>query len=310
MFNVLRLATPFVFALLLSGAEAAAQAIPADLLDMPVDIELQDLGPNGAVPKGSASGFFYDDGSSIFLITAKHVLFDLSSSKRTSEIVVLHSYVESADYSSQRTYILNRDVLAKGGNIRASNSDDVAAIRIATLSQVTPKTDLQPLPVGNGTKIIKIATDEAGVSVEGDLKTPVVAGHREQAETLDKTILGDPVYLIGYPKSLQAAGQKIDFSKPLLRSGVLAQKNSRLNSLVVDCATYKGNSGGPVIEATQVNLSTKFFYVIGVVTEFVPLIDNLISTDYGFHDVTIENSGYAIVVPMNSVFDLLAEFSK
>lgn len=285
-----------------------AQSIPTIVLESPVDVELQNQGPNGMIPAGTASGFLYTDESSVFFVTAKHVIVDPTSNKLTSDIIVLNSYVQGPDFTTQRHYTLNRTILAQAGDIQVSDSDDVAAIRIGRVQQAQVNKVGAAGPKDSNNAPNLTAVNEPGVFASGDVTTPVFAVHRQQTKIIDQTTLGNPVFTVGYPKSLAPLGQKIDFSKPLLRSGVLAQKNLSMHSLVIDCAAFKGNSGGPVVEIDEISLGTKTFSIIGVVSAFVPLVDNLVSQDYGYHNTTIENSGYTIVVPIDSLLALLGSF--
>ena len=68
---------------------------------------------------------------------------------------------------------------------------------------------------------------------------------------------------------------------------------------------YYGNSGGPVIESEQVDLTTRHVSVIGVVSEFVPFLESWYNLQHRFENVNIENSGYSIVVPMDQVFEVV-----
>ena len=300
----------FAVALFLSP-QAIAQAIPSLILDAPVDVELQNKSASGPPTfAGSASGFFYTDEKALFFVTAKHVLIDPATAKPTSDVIVLKSYVEGTDFGGQRSYTLDRGVLTKNGDIRVSPEDDIAAIRIGKIQRATLQDGSLLKPIPSTPSPVMTVVDEPGLSAGGDLKTPVFAAHHLQTHVMAQTVLGSPVFIIGYPKSLAVSQQKVDFNKPLLRSGVLAQRNPRLHSLVVDCAAFKGNSGGPVVEVDQINAVTKTFAIIGVVSEFVPLYDNLVSKDYGFTDITVENSGYAVVVPIDSMIDLLSAFKE
>lgn len=129
-----------------------------------------------------------------------------------------------------------------------------------------------------------------------------IGGTKKYSEVL----ISNEVYVFGYPASLGIKNRpQIDFSRPLLRRGAVAGKNDANQTIVLDCPVYYGNSGGPVIEAEQVDLTTRRFSVIGVVSEFVPFIETWYNIQHKFQNVNIENSGYSVVVPMDQVFELV-----
>jgi hypothetical protein len=70
-------------------------------------------------------------------------------------------------------------------------------------------------------------------------------------------------------------------------------------SIILDCAVYFGNSGGPVIQVEPYSPFQTHFAVIGVVSEYVPF------ADHGRRFQYLNKSGYAVAVPMNFVLELL-----
>jgi hypothetical protein len=62
--------------------------------------------------------------------------------------------------------------------------------------------------------------------------------------------------------------------KPLLRRGIIAGKNEKVGTLILDLAVYPGNSGGPVVEVETVR-SEKKFRVIGIMSQFVPIDESV-----------------------------------
>ena len=65
---------------------------------------------------------------------------------------------------------------------------------------------------------------------------------------------------------------------------------------------YQGNSGGAVYELNRVSGEIK---LIGLVSQFVPFEEHLKSEAYGYINTNITNSGYAVIVPIDSVIDLI-----
>ena len=116
--------------------------------------------------------------------------------------------------------------------------------------------NFKPIP---GIKVIEIAS------------SGIIGVSSENIKLFKDVLIANTIYLFGYPTSL---GMKkipqIDPLRPLLRFGILAGTNPNKKTIILDCPSYPGNSGGPVIEVEQVNLTQKKFRVIGVVSQFIP----------------------------------------
>jgi hypothetical protein len=90
--------------------------------------------------------------------------------------------------------------------------------------------------------------------------------------------------------------------RPLLRKGIVAGLNPAKKSIVVDCPSYPGNSGGPVLQIER-QLTTSKFEIIGVVIEYVPFVEAVeVARTPG---AALANSGYSIVAPMDFVLELI-----
>jgi hypothetical protein len=96
---------------------------------------------------------------------------------------------------------------------------------------------------------------------------------------------------------------QLDYARPLLRSGIVAGKNQARRTLIIDCPSYWGNSGGPVLEIEQADALTWNFRVMGVVTALVPVAIPPRSSN-------IAKSGYTIVAPMDSVLSIISQMDK
>jgi hypothetical protein len=109
--------------------------------------------------------------------------------------------------------------------------------------------------------------------------------------------------VFGYPSSLGLQNlAQIDYTRPLLRKGIVAGTNSAKRSLILDCPVYFGNSGGPVLEIDRQAFSTNL-KLIGVVIEYIPFDQHAGSQTVGLQFLT--NSGYSVAAPMDFVLELL-----
>src|ERR1700733_4567254 len=93
-----------------AGSTAYAQrAIPDDNLAYPVLITLR----NGS----TGSGFYLNNGKAIYLVTAKHVLFDPITQRLLDVALEALSYSKDPSDSTRNVYTLDLLVLQKNNNI-------------------------------------------------------------------------------------------------------------------------------------------------------------------------------------------------
>ena len=256
-----------------ASSAQARRAIPEDNLSYPIRITHSD---------GSASGFYLNTEKYTYLITAGHVL---SSIRKTANLI---SY---ASGQNKRT-IIEIDIVAltAAKEIRIHKNKDVAMIRIAKKSKEGK------LRVSKGVVIQESSGLILGVNYPVSIKT------------YDKVIVGNDVYIFGYPSSIGIKEiPQFDYESPLLRKGIIAGKDTSESTIIIDCPTYYGNSGGPVVEIEEKGLG-KNFMIVGVVSEFIPFKEDWINVTHRYKQMSISNSGYSVVVPMDAVIELLHEF--
>jgi hypothetical protein len=246
------------------------RAIPDDFLHVPVSI---------SIGNSAGSGFLLNTDTSIYVVTAKHVLHDGTS---------LHAPVMQC-VGRRGSVIAKLEVdLAQAVPV-LHQSADVAIVRIGDWDK-TKKTT-----VAQGVRFLN--------SLPPDFK--LLGINTGQCFKFVDVIVGNDVYVFGYPTSLSLAGQ-LDPARPLLRKGVVADKDSAKDHIVIDCPVYQGNSGGLVLERREVGPATYQAGAIGVASQFVPFVEQFQSMQ--FPDIvhtTLENSGYSIVVPIDRVLELL-----
>jgi hypothetical protein len=116
--------------------------------------------------------------------------------------------------------------------------------------------------------------------------------------------ISNTVYLFGYPSSLGMQAQ-LDKSRPLLRHGIVAGKTEN-GRIVIDCPVYFGTSGGLVVEKIKNDLSQSQYNGIGIAVEMIPFVEELWSRQFRVQTGSrYENSGYALVEPMDRIFELI-----
>jgi hypothetical protein len=271
----------------LIGAVVDAQrAIPDDNLAYPVLISLK----NGS----SGSGFYLNDGKAIYLVTAKHVLFDPVTQRLMDVTAELLSYSKDPADSAHNELALDLAVLQNGGNIRPHPTEDVAVVRVATVvNSITNEAKVPNATINFLPGILAKVVSDGGLLVVS----------LASIKNFDQVLTGNDVMEFGYPISLGLQQlPKLDIHRPLLRKGIVAGKNPEQRSIIIDCPSYFGNSGGAVLEIDRDGFGTHFL-VIGVISQYVPFVDTGGSKTFVMQMAS--NSGYSIATPMDFVLELI-----
>jgi hypothetical protein len=255
--------------------------LPPENLAYPVRISI-----GGSV----GSGFYYNTETSIFLVTAKHVLFknglELYSSKAT---------LNSRDAKSNPIeLVVDCEALQSSGDLKKHDTADVTVIKIGSF---VDQAQDGPRSISFGPDV-EVSKGRGGVI----LGLPADATHK-----FDQVGISNRTILTAFPgKSLGTTGQ-IDHSHPLLRQGIVAGKTDD-RRIVLDCPSYFGNSGGFVLEIIE-EAGQRWIKGIGLISQQVPFVEELWSKQFKVKtSVRYENSGYSIVEPMDRVQELVALF--
>ena len=123
----------------------------------------------------------------------------------------------------------------------------------------------------------------------------------------EKALVSNDVFLFGYPRALGDGSNQIDRSRPLMRKGIIADKDPVKGHIIIDCPVYQGNSGGIVLEAFSNSPSNALSGLSKSATAFIPFVEELCSRHFGTTNVNIENSGYAVVTPIDRVLELVQQ---
>lgn len=275
----------------------AARSLPKDYLQYPVLVSLD----NGF----TASGFYVQDQQgTIWFATSKHVLFpkqpevDLSSIKAKKALLMSYSHGEDDPVP---VYLeLSFAPLIANNHMRVHQDQDVLIIDIG---QILTQSAFQSIQLSDG--VLR------KVKKGGDSKGSIVGAKPELFRSIEEAEIGNDVFLFGYPSSLGIQEYpQIDFEKPLLRKGIIAGKNSQKNTIILDGQVHYGQSGAPVVEVDPVSLTETRFWLIGLVSEFVPFDKKNYKAAHPFMGRQIENSGYSVVVPVNAIEELMALSSE
>lgn len=263
--------------------------IPDNNLSYPLSIELSS-GTFG-------TGFVIDVEPYIYLVTARHVLFEPDGTTLLANHARVTGYNRTLPNSPRVAVDLALDQLLTNRELRPHQACDIAVCRIGTLSTVAEV--VRPLIFTAGVRVVDGATGFfTGINLQHHTK--------RFADVLE----ANEVVVFGYPVSLGLQSMpQLDLTKPLLRHGIVAAKNESLRTIILDCPVYPGNSGGPVLEI-EVDGAATYFNGIGVVSEFVPAAERWVNKPYGYENLNLSNSGYSIVVPFDAIEEIVTMFLK
>jgi len=205
---------------------------------------------------------------------------------RSQELQPISSEITLLSYGDKVTGVtelnINLKELFKNGHVKYHPSQDVAFLRIGSINKVNNEDRVKILD-----GIIK------------ERKNLITGLDQKNIKFLKDVIIGNQVFVFGYPTSITQINPSLDINMPLLRKGVVAGKNEVLKAIILDCPAFYGNSGGLVIEVEQ-DLCCSFQYkAIGLISQFAP-----------YDNQWFQNSGYSIVVPMDFVEELIINETK
>ncbi len=227
--------------------------------------------------KSIGSGFILTHNSVVYLVTAKHLLFNNNALIDSN----LLATIQGSHGSQEEGHIF--EVYLDDATILSNLTDDVAVIILPHIAEDSERVSVV-LQQGIINRISLSSDDTRRMA---DILTP------------------NEVYLIGFPTSLlfeDVTG--FDVARPLLRKGIVAGLNIGGNTFTIDCPAYQGNSGGPIIELCEDDT----LRIAGVVSRYIPFVtqwknnreSSIVHAEY-------VNSGYTVCVSMDAVFSLISQ---
>jgi hypothetical protein len=201
----------------------------------------------------------------------------------------LISYGSDISQAARNEISVDLNSALESGRLLRHADADVAVGRLGTI---------------DGNKI-ELVTGCAFISKPG-----LVGVSRDSGIELFKDVLiSNDCYIFGYPNSLSfAPGSQFDYDKPLLRKGIVAGTDAARRTLILDCPVYWGNSGGPVVQVSHI-ANAMILKVIGVVSQFIPLVETWTNARQGIAHNELINSGYSVAVSMDPVIELIDQMS-
>lgn len=267
-----------------------SQHLPDYILRTPVFVELD----NG----GSGSGFYVQDSLHTYFVTARHVIIEkiliTKKTKKdsiflTSRKIYCFSYPKDPNIGERRKLSIDLVEALNKGFLKYEKNNDISIIQISNNSKANDSLSLiQYYPF-----------------IEKDKSSHIEAIPVEAFIKYDEVNAGDDVYVFGYPTSIGIQeSPQFDYQRPLLRKGVIAGKYERQKTIIIDCPSYYGNSGGPVI-VKYLSGDGIFYRLIGIISEFIPYKEDWINSKNGLINTNVANSGYSVVTPIGSILQLM-----
>lgn len=267
-------------------------AIPEDNLKYPVLIKYK----NNPI----ATGFFGRKDNVVYFVTAKHVFYQKNKEgvdTLMNESAELVAYSRESGFNNQIKISVMLNLLANEKNLRIHPTSDVLVIKIG---EIIKSDEGSAITFTQGAKILTAGKQEI-----------VTANFDDTIKLYNDVSISNDIYIFGYPSSLGIKNvPQIDYERPLLRKGIVAGKNENLKTIILDCPSYYGNSGGPVVEIERVNLTTYKFSVVGLVSEFVPFEEEWYSQKHKIVNINIENSGYSVATPIDPALEVIASWRQ
>ncbi|MFH6997160.1 trypsin-like peptidase domain-containing protein [Flavobacterium sp. FlaQc-57] len=244
--------------------------------------------------KSYGSGFRLKYNNCNYLTTARHVLFDENYKLRATRLIMTCQNANNND----EPVILSIDL--EKAYCKYDKINDIAIIKLAEFKKLYSK----ETPLKYEKKEQKRPTQLLWESYLSEVSLPVnarlVSLDKEATRGLNEIKIGNDVFLMGYPTSLgMKINEDFDSSKPLLRKGIIAGIHK--NTFIIDCPTYFGNSGGPIVEYGE----DGYYRIIGIVSKYIPFVTKWYSNREHITNTELTNSGYTVCVPIQTVFDLI-----
>lgn len=209
---------------------------------------------------------------------------------------LLLSYALDINEDSVNTIALDLNSLNEGKKIRYHRKKDVAIITMGE----TEDGEMGDSEKGRKTKFIQ------GVLLLTKAKTGIVSLDAKNFKTFKEAMIGNDIFLFGFPSSIGLRSPEFNIHRPLIKKGILSGKNPKFKTLIIDCPVHRGNSGSLVIEKEEKGLGNSNFYAIGIAIRYVPVFEKGVVEISSIKEfTTYSNSGYSIVEPIDTVFEML-----
>jgi V8-like Glu-specific endopeptidase len=239
------------------------------------------------------SAFLLVDSPNVYLVTANHMLFeeDTNTHRITTNLsgdsVFIGCYFRNIHSDRLNIFSIDLKGSAEAGLLAHDTLHDVAVVLIGR----------QVNQVMQYTKFV------------GEHPSKGITGNDiHELQYFANVRLGADIFIIGYPKSLGPGLQQYELNKPLLCRGIIAAKNEKQQTLILNASIYHGNSGGPVFAFSP---QANNFQLIGIVTQLIPFESPIYQQGQQLKGVGVFNdSNYSVMIPVDFIVPLISQIRK
>lgn len=239
--------------------------------------------------KGTGTGFIVKDSLNIYFVTARHNVFDMNNGTLLVDKIEITTYHDDPSISDKN--VINID-------IKGAINDKLLFSKVNIDALVIKIAEFEELDNGKGLIHYNRIIQKDKTSYLNPLPITMIKDY-------SNIYIGDEIYLFGYPTSIGLSqSPQFDFSRPLIRRGVVAGKYEKLGTIVLDCPSYPGNSGGPVIRKVVDGLKWEYS-LIGIVVQFIPYEEQWVNFKSGLINTDRYNSGYSVAISGDKILELI-----
>lgn len=247
--------------------------------------------------KSKGSGFRLKYKGYNFIVSAKHVFYD-ESEKLYGDMLI--ATCQASDGNGRLILQFHLDE----AKIFFSKTTDVCIILVGENKNL----DSNQVPLKSDKSEKKrpsyLELEEYITVIEQNITSGVTSVDIEATRNLNEIGIANEVFLMGYPTSLGLEKSKyFDVTKPLIRKGIISGVNIAEKTFIIDCPSYQGNSGGPIVEKGE----DGFFRVIGIVSEYIPYKTEWYNSREKIKNIEISNSGFSVCIPFDSITKLIED---
>lgn len=245
--------------------------------------------------KSKGSGFRLKYKGYNFIVSAKHVFLDNDNKPYGDSLVATCP----SSPLGQGRLILQID-LSKA-KIFYSDSSDVCVLLLGKNEHLAKPEKPLKHEMGEHKRPASLKIEDY-VTILDQAGKYVTSVDIEATRTLNEIGIANEVYLMGYPTSLGLTQSKyFDITKPLIRKGIISGINEKEETFIIDCPSYQGNSGGPIVERGE----DGYFRVIGLVSQYIPYETTWYNNREKIKNVEVSNSGFSVCVPFDKITELI-----
>jgi hypothetical protein len=251
---------------------------------------------------GYSSGFVVVDSLYLYLVTSRHSFIGVRQTPYYADFFLTNNWCKVLTYNEYQQYgeqysfaIVDLLDIYRKGDLKFDSVHDVVVIRFGKFNKER--------------NLFSYTIPGINTSKNNSLPSGIELNKFANVNNGD---LGQQICTVGYPRSLGLEDvPQYDFTRPLLRKGIIAAVDTVKGNIIIDCPSYKGNSGGPVFELIKYGgkMGEGVTYnLLGLVSEFIPYKEDKYDSNLNVKGTFIWNSGYSIVTPSKYILNLISAF--